>query len=157
MSDQTTVHMEQALIYARQAAERGEVPIGAVIVDAQGLVLAGGYNTVESERTQRAHAEMAVLHEAARLRKDWRLDGCTLYVTLEPCLMCYACAALSRVHRIVYAAPSPRFGAFSLGLEEYLQTKQNVYTDDVHVACASSYTHAAQELLRDFFARQRMS
>jgi tRNA(adenine34) deaminase len=90
---------------------RGEVPVGAVVVDEHGVIIGRGYNLMESKGTQQAHAELRALAAAAKKRGGWRLDGCTLYVTLEPCAMCLGCALLSRVSTIVYGASSPQFGA----------------------------------------------
>lgn len=102
--------MQRAIALARQAAELGEVPIGALIVDLSGEVIGEGFNLVEKSHCQDQHAELCAIRRACLARNDWRLEGCTLYVTLEPCLMCIGAIALSRVERLVYGADSPQFG-----------------------------------------------
>ncbi|MDD4933250.1 MAG: nucleoside deaminase [Methylacidiphilaceae bacterium] len=102
--------METALEEARRAGEEGEVPVGALIV--RGSTVAGrGANAVERLRDALAHAEMRAIQEAQSRLGDWRLDGCTLYVTKEPCPMCAGAALQTRISRIVYALADPRFGA----------------------------------------------
>ena len=104
-------HMRRALDLAREAARDGEVPVGAVLLDADGAVVAEGRNRVEQFHNATAHAEMLVLNEATRERDDWRLDGYTLVVTLEPCAMCAMAAVWSRIERIVYGSADPKAGA----------------------------------------------
>ena len=103
--------MQRALELAVEAAGAGEVPVGAVLVDPAGEILAAGRNRVEELRDATAHAEMLVLSAAARAAGDWRLSGHTLIVTLEPCAMCAMAAVWSRVERIVYGAADPKAGA----------------------------------------------
>ncbi|MFS8506644.1 MAG: nucleoside deaminase [Candidatus Babeliales bacterium] len=102
--------MDKALAQAQKAFETKEVPIGAVITNPSGIIIAAGYNQVESQKSQTAHAELLALRSASQNLGDWRLDGCILYVTLEPCTMCYAAIQLSRIKHIVYGAQSPVFG-----------------------------------------------
>ena len=103
--------MERALQLAREAAAAGEVPVGAVLLDDSGIIVAEGRNRVEELTDATAHAEMLVLSQAARSRSDWRLSGHTLVVTLEPCAMCAMAAVWSRVDRIVYGTADPKAGA----------------------------------------------
>lgn len=103
--------MELALVEARKSEARGEVPVGAILVDETGKAIARAYNTIEHSQTQLAHAELKVLKIAAKKRSSWRMDGCWLYVTLEPCVMCFGALSLSRVEGIVFGATSPLFGA----------------------------------------------
>jgi tRNA(adenine34) deaminase len=103
-------YMYKALEQAVLAFEVDEVPIGAIVIDAEGTVIGFGYNQTEHTFSQSRHAEVGALEMAGASRKDWRLIECTLYVTLEPCLMCMSLACLSRVSRVVYGAPSPLFG-----------------------------------------------
>ncbi|MBN2267084.1 MAG: nucleoside deaminase [Candidatus Babeliaceae bacterium] len=103
-------YMGHALALAEQAAVRGEIPIGAVVVSRSGDIIGEGFNETETQLCQDQHAEMNAIRQACISLRDWRLDGCTIYVTLEPCLMCVGCIVLSRIERIVYGAPSPRFG-----------------------------------------------
>jgi tRNA(adenine34) deaminase len=102
--------IDKALIQAQKAFEAQEVPIGAIIVNAQGIIIAQAYNQIELQKTQTAHAELLALRSASQNLGDWRLDGSILYVTLEPCTMCYAAIQLSRIKHIVYGAQSPVFG-----------------------------------------------
>ncbi len=103
--------MGLALEQARQAADEGEVPIGAILVDSAGEVLAGDHNRREQLSDATAHAEMLVIAAAGRARGDWRLPDTTLYVTLEPCPMCAGAAVNARIGTIVYGTPDPKAGA----------------------------------------------
>jgi tRNA(adenine34) deaminase len=100
-----------ALVEARLAELAGEVPIGAVVLDPAGVVIGRGHNERESTSDPTAHAEVIAIRAAARHRGGWRLDGCTLAVTLEPCTMCAGALVLARVDRLVYGAPDPKAGA----------------------------------------------
>lgn len=102
--------MQQALEQAEKAFDQQEVPIGAVIVDAEEIIVGVGYNLVETLHSQLEHAELRALRLATEQRNDWRLERCTLYVTLEPCSMCFAALKLSRIGRVVFGADSPLFG-----------------------------------------------
>jgi tRNA(adenine34) deaminase len=103
--------MRRALDLAREAAGDGEVPVGAVLLDGDGVVVAETRNRVEQLHNATAHAEMLALNAASESRDDWRLDGHTLVVTLEPCAMCAMAAVWSRLERIVYGAADPKAGA----------------------------------------------
>lgn len=102
--------MAGALDEARRAAGHGDVPIGAVVVHA-GVVIGTGHNARERDQDPTAHAELIALREAAKALGQWRLTGCALYVTLEPCAMCAGAAVLARVDLVVFAAPDPKAGA----------------------------------------------
>ena len=102
--------MGRALRQATLASERGEVPIGAVIVR-DGLAIGSGYNLRESAHDPTAHAELIAIRKAARSSGAWRLTGCTVYATLEPCLMCMGAMILSRIDRLVYGCRDPKGGA----------------------------------------------
>jgi tRNA(adenine34) deaminase len=102
--------MGEALAEASKAFRKNEVPIGAVVVK-DGGVIARGYNRVEAKKCATAHAEIVAIGAASRALGDWRLDGCTVYVTVEPCHMCMGAFYLSRVRRVVYGARQPRSGA----------------------------------------------
>lgn len=102
--------MERALELAARAASVGEVPVGALVVH-EGAIIAEGYNLRETERDPLAHAEILALRGAAAVLDRWRLIGCTLVVTLEPCPMCAGAVVNSRVDRLVFAASDPRAGA----------------------------------------------
>lgn len=103
--------MRKALRLAEKAAAQGEVPVGAILVGPEGTSLAHSYNHRETWQSPLAHAESIVLHSAAKKIQNWRLEDCTLYVTLEPCLMCAGALLQSRVKRVVYGAKDPRGGA----------------------------------------------
>ena len=107
--------METAFAEAEAGAKRGEVPVGAVLVAADGRLLAQSGNRTEELSDPTAHAEILVLREAARLSGSPRLTGCDLYVTLEPCAMCAAAISFARLRRIVFAAYDPKGGAVDHG------------------------------------------
>ena len=108
MTDMEAMH--EALSLAREAADEGEVPVGCIVTDGEHIV---GRGRNRRERTHRAdaHAEMEAIAEACRARGTWRLDGCTLYVTLEPCPMCAGAIINARVPVVVYGAREPNFGS----------------------------------------------
>lgn len=103
-------YMHRALDQAREAMAAGEVPVGAVVVDAQGDILAAAGNAPVGACDPTAHAEIRALREAAGQLGNYRLDGCTLYVTLEPCMMCAGAMVHARLARLVYATAEPRTG-----------------------------------------------
>lgn len=103
-------YMSVALALAKKALSSGEVPIGAVVVNKEGIVIGKGYNRVEKMQSQLAHAEIQAIKQAQKKTGDWRLNGCVIYVSLEPCLMCLGLIMLSRLDGIVYAADSPLYG-----------------------------------------------
>jgi tRNA(adenine34) deaminase len=107
--------MREALKAARRAPAHGDVPVGAVVVKG-GTVVARAHNRREADRDPAAHAEMLAIRRAAKALGSWRLEGCTLYVTLEPCAMCAGAIVLSRIPRLVFGAEDPKAGfAGSLG------------------------------------------
>lgn len=103
--------MRRALDLAARAAHDGDVPVGAVVLDPEGKVIGEGRNLREVDTDPTAHAEIVALREAARHTGSWRLDDCTLVVTLEPCPMCAGAAMLARISRIVLGAWDPKLGA----------------------------------------------
>lgn len=103
--------MRLAIAEARASEAAGEVPVGAVVLDAAGAVLGGGHNERESRSDPTAHAEVVAIRAAAAARGGWRLDGCTLLVTLEPCTMCAGAVVLARLDRLVFGAFDPKAGA----------------------------------------------
>lgn len=144
--------MRLALAQAVRAGARGEVPVGAVVLAPDGAVLAEAGNDRESLNDPTAHAEILVLRQAARLRGEWRLAGCTLVVTLEPCTMCAGAAVLARVDRVVYGAVDPKGGAvgslWDVVRDRRLNHRPEVVTDVLAGECA--------EVLTEFFAARRM-
>ena len=105
------IYMKEALMLAREAANDGEVPVGCVVVDAGGRIIGAGKNRRETSKSALAHAELDAIAEACGTCGDWRLDGCSLYVTLEPCAMCAGAIINSRISRVYYGAKEPVSGA----------------------------------------------
>src|SRR5580700_3809579 len=142
--------METALAEARLAADAGEVPIGAVVVR-DGAVLAGGQNRVLRDRDPTAHAEIVALRAAAQAFGNYRLNGCTLFVTLEPCAMCAGAMIHARIDRLVFAAADPKAGAAGSvlavlnhpRLNHQVQVEQGILSDE------------SADLLRSFFRERR--
>lgn len=142
--------MERALELARRAAGRGEVPVGAVLVAPDGSTVEDHNRTRElSDPT--AHAEVLVLREAARRQGDFRLEGHTLYVTLEPCAMCAGAVVLARVPRLVYGAADPKAGMCG-SLEDLVRDERLNHRVEVTPGVRQE---EAGELLRDFFRERR--
>jgi tRNA(adenine34) deaminase len=144
--------MTQALAEARRAADLGEVPIGAVVVR-DGEVVGRGHNRREIDGDPLAHAEMLALREAARLVGGWRLAGCSMYVTLEPCPMCAGALVASRVDRLVYGAADPKAG-FCGSLGNLAQDPRLNHRLEVSSGVLAEESAA---LLRGFFASLRSS
>ncbi|MBP5660863.1 MAG: tRNA adenosine(34) deaminase TadA, partial [Lachnospiraceae bacterium] len=102
-------YMKEALKEAKKAYRLGEVPIGCVIVY-EGKIIGRGYNRRNTDKTTLAHAEISAIKKASRIIKDWRLEGCTLYVTLEPCQMCSGAIIQARIDRVVMGSMNPKAG-----------------------------------------------
>lgn len=96
--------IREALILAKQAAELGEVPVGALVVNSEGEIISSAYNLRETQKNATAHAEILAIEKACSVLGGWRLQGCTLYVTLEPCPMCAGALVNSRIDRVVFGA-----------------------------------------------------
>ena len=111
MNEQYREAMGKALFLANRARETGDVPVGAVVVDENGRIIGRGWNCREAHHDPAGHAEIVALREAGRARGTWRLTGCTLVVTLEPCTMCAGAILASRVDRVVFGAWDPKAGA----------------------------------------------
>ena len=103
--------MGRLLRRAERVGAAGEIPVAAVVLDEQGRAIGWGSNRRERDQQPLGHAELVALQQAARLRQDWRFNGCTLLVTLEPCPMCAGAAALARVDRVVFGAWNDEYGA----------------------------------------------
>lgn len=146
--DQTLMRM--ALKQACKAAERDEVPVGAIVVDKQGSIIGRGYNKVESFNSQVAHAEVHALLKATKRKKNWRLTGCWLYVTLEPCVMCIGLIVNSRMAGVVYGAASPLFG---YNLDNHIASW--VYKKNDFCVVAGIEARQSIVLLKDFFNKKR--
>jgi len=143
--------MALALEEARAAAVAGDVPVGAVVVDAAGTVLARDHNRRVSESDPTAHAEVLVMRAAARRRGSWRLDGCTLYVTLEPCAMCAGAIVLARIPTVVIGAPDPKAGAAGSVLGVLAEPALNHHPEVI----AGVREPECAALLREFFGAKR--
>ena len=143
--------MELAIDQARRAAARGEVPVGAVVLDRDGTPLAAFGNQVEADRDAAAHAEMLALRAAARRLGTSRLPGCTLVVTLEPCPMCAAAASLFRVARVVFGAYDPKGGGVEHGARIF-EAPSCLHRPEV---LGGVRERECADLLRDFFATLR--
>ncbi|MDK2881745.1 MAG: tRNA(adenine34) deaminase [Bacillota bacterium] len=143
-------YMRRALELAREAAARGEVPVGALIVR-NGEIIAEGSNCREEDKDPTAHAELLAIRAAARALGGWRLTGATLYVTLEPCAMCAGALVLARVERLVYGADDPKAGAvrslYRLVEDERLNHRVQVTPGVLAEECG--------EVLREFFRKRR--
>lgn len=149
--DADRVTMELALQEARAAGEGGDVPVGAVVVDPEGGVLARAGNRRERDADPTAHAELLALRAASRARGSWNLSGCTLFVTLEPCAMCAAACVLARLDCVVFAAADPKAG-FAGSLANLLDDPRLNH----RVAWrAGLLAPAAEALLKEFFANLR--
>ena len=141
--------MEQALSLAREAAEQGETPVGAVLVK-DGHVIGCGRNRTEEYKNATAHAEILAIEEACKSLGDWRLSDCTLYVSMEPCPMCAGAIVNSRIGRVVYGTPDARAGSFGsvLHLNAYPFHRK---VEVVGGVCAEE----SALLLQDFFRKTR--
>ena len=120
--------MQLALAQAAQAQQLGEVPVGAVLVDAQGELLATGFNRTIIDHDPTAHAEIVALRAGAQQVQNYRLPGASLYVTLEPCAMCLGAMLHARLSRVVFGAPDPKTGACGSVLNLALEKQLNHHT-----------------------------
>ena len=143
--------MREALREAGAAVATGDIPVGAVVLDAEGTVIGRGRNRREADADPTAHAEVLALREAAAARGEWRLAGCTLVVTLEPCTMCAGAIGLSRVSRLVYGATDAKAGAveslWDVLRDRRLNHRPEVITGVLAAECAA--------VLAEFFAAHR--
>ena len=143
--------MSAAIVEAEAAAAELEVPVGCIVVDASGAIVGRGRNRRESNKDPIAHAEIEALRDAATTLDRWRLEGCTVYATLEPCPMCAGALVNARVARVVYGCADPKAGAvdtlFQIGRDPRLNHRFEVTSGVLGDECAA--------LLRSFFARLR--
>ena len=142
--------MRQALALAEQAAQKGEVPVGAVVVS-NGEVIGRGFNCPICSSDPTAHAEIVALRDASKKLDNYRLAGCDLYVTIEPCTMCVGAMIHARINRIIFGAPEPRAGAL---------TSQLTLLDADHFNHSMKWTGGiledqCRELMKDFFKQRR--
>jgi tRNA(adenine34) deaminase len=149
--DMNERYMRQAIEQAKIAEENGDVPIGAVIVY-QNQIIGKAYNQREQLNDPTAHAEIIALTQAAAAMESWRLNGCTIYVTLEPCPMCAGALVLARLDRLVYGCDDPKTGAckslYNIVQDERLNHRLEVTSGVLAEDCS--------KLLQDFFQRRRI-
>ena len=143
--------MRQALDLAAMAADEGDVPVGAVVVDAAGTVIGIGRNTRDRDADPTGHAEIFAMREAAAARSEWRLEGCTLVVTLEPCTMCAGALVAARVERLVFGAFDEKAGAVG-SLWDVVRDRRLNHRPEVVSGVLADESAA---LLRDFFLTHR--
>ena len=143
--------MRQALAEAREARTTSDVPVGAVVLDASGAVVGRGRNRREADADPTGHAEVRAIQQAATARGEWRLDGCTLVVTLEPCTMCAGAAVLARVERVVFGAFDEKAGAVG-SLWDVVRDRRLNHRPEV---VAGVLAEESSALLLDFFADHR--
>lgn len=143
--------MREALGEAKAALATADVPVGAVVVDEQGVVIGRGHNLREALADPTAHAEVVALRAAAEVRGEWRLAGCTLVVTLEPCTMCAGAAVLARVDRVVFGAFDDKAGAVGSLWDVVRDRRLNHRPEVVSGVLAAEST----ALLEEFFTDRR--
>ncbi len=152
MKEQDKFYMRQALIEAQQAVERGEVPVGAVIVS-ENQLLASAANSPISRHDPSCHAEINAIRLACRKQRNYRLPAATLYVTLEPCIMCMGAILHARIKRLVYGADDPKTGAaislYRLGTDPRLNHQLEISGGILADECG--------DILRKFFRQRRTS
>ena len=142
--------MDKALALAREAADEGEIPVGALVLGPEGEVLGRGRNRREEGRDATAHAEIEAIREACRRRGDWRLSDCTLYVTLEPCPMCAGAILNARIPTVVYGAREAKSGSCGSVIDLFFEDfgfRPRVYGGVRETECAGE--------LRKFFDERR--
>ncbi|MBD2897443.1 tRNA-specific adenosine deaminase [Actinomadura sp. RB99] len=144
--------MRRALDEARAAAADGEIPVGAVVLDGSGTVIGTGRNDRERSADPTGHAEIVAMRAAARARGEWRLSGCTLVVTLEPCTMCAGASVQARVDRVVYGAVDPKAGAVG-SLWDVVRDRRLNHRPEVFAGVLAAECGA---LLSEFFVRRRV-
>ncbi|MFA5956638.1 nucleoside deaminase [Hyphomicrobium sp.] len=144
-------HMARALSEAKAAGARGEVPVGAVIVSADGRLLASAGNRTRELNDPTAHAEMLAIRAACTELADERLVGCSLYVTLEPCPMCATAISFARLKRLYYAASDPKGGGIEQGARIFSQPTCH-HVPEIYPGIAEE---EARALLKDFFSERR--
>ena len=143
--------MQQALTLARAAGDAGEVPVGAVVVK-DGVVVGRGYNRPIAGHDPTAHAEIMALRDAAQSLGNYRLPGCELFVTLEPCAMCAGAMMHARIARVIFGAADPKAGACGSVVNLFAEARLNHHA----VVTGGVLADEAGQLLKDFFARRRM-
>ncbi len=151
MRQADTDGMLLALALAEEAAAAGEVPVGAVLLDASGAIIGEGRNTREQTHDPTGHAEVVAMRQAAASISSWNLEGCTLVVTLEPCVMCAGAILQARVGRVVFGAWDEKAGAAG-SMYDVLRDRRLPYRAEVVGGVSED---ASTALLRDFFEQRR--
>ncbi|CAN5210135.1 tRNA adenosine(34) deaminase TadA [soil metagenome] len=144
--------MKLALAQAQCAFDADEVPVGAIIINKEGAIIAQAYNSVEQTHSQTAHAEMLAIAQAGSALGDWRLEECWLYVTLEPCAMCMNAIIISRLAGVVYGASSPLFGYLKVDKEG----SSWLYKRDALTILSGIGEQESRQLLQQFFKQKRI-
>lgn len=144
-------YMKRAIELARKGEAQGDIPIAALVVDIDGNIISEAFNEREIHKDPTSHAEVVALRRASEKMGQWRLVGCTLVVTLEPCVMCSGALSLARVDRVVYAASDPRAGAMGSIYQIHLDRRLNHVIDVVTGVCGDE----AREMLVGFFRAKR--
>ena len=143
-------YMRIALLEAQKAADAGEVPIGAVIVK-DGVIVGRGHNTTETDKDPSCHAEMSAIRDAAKTLGGWRLPGCDMYVTVEPCSMCAGAIVLARIECLFIGTEDPKAGAcvslFNITTDQRLNHQVELHTGLLKEECSA--------MLKDFFRKLR--
>lgn len=147
------VFMKKALAEAERAKERGEVPVGAVVVTADGEIIGSAHNSPLTLNDPSGHAEILALRRAGEFLRNYRLNGCTIYVTIEPCLMCAGAILHARMKRLVYGAADPKSGAVH-SLYETLNDRRLNHRVEVS---SGVLAEECASLLSSFFAEKRKS
>jgi tRNA(adenine34) deaminase len=145
------VFEKAALSEAKKAYKKGEVPVGVIIVNNNGEVLSRAHNLKEKRCDVVAHAEILALQKAIKKQKDWRLDGCTLYSTLEPCPMCAGAIIHARLKKVVYFAPDLKWGAAGTRCNLF---ESSLFNHNVEIEYRPK--HESVHLLKDFFKALRL-
>jgi tRNA(adenine34) deaminase len=143
--------MRHALTLAERAADAGDVPVGALVVDSSGTVVGEGWNRREADRDPTAHAEVVALRAAAERFGTWRLEGCTLVVTMEPCPMCAGASMLARIERIVLGGWDPKLGACG-SVWDVVRDRRSTHRAEV---VGGVLEQECGEVVRRFFATHR--
>jgi len=149
--DQYDFFMREALLLARQAAAIGEVPVGALVV-CDGAIIGRGFNQPISGHDPTAHAEIIALRDAAKSVGNYRLAGCSLYVTIEPCTMCFGAAVHARLERIIYGATEPKSGCIESNLQ---LARQDCFNHQIFVL-GGVLSDECSALISEFFAARRL-
>lgn len=143
--------MQEAITLARQAAGCGEIPVGAVVVSAEGVILGRGFNRPISGCDPTAHAEIVALRAASLQSGNYRLPGCSLYVTLEPCAMCAGAMLHARISRVIFGATDPKTGVAGSVIDLFSEQRLNHHAE----LCGGVLAEECSALLSDFFSARR--